>query len=79
MKDRSKIISFTTTCAMLVLMACIGLYYMQYDYDASSYIKAFGYLVMTASSIVALANKPILSSLSSRFPCFVLPKSLFQS
>ena len=54
MKDRSRIISFTTTCAMLVLMACIGLYYMQYDYDAVAYIKAFSYLVMAVSSIVAL-------------------------
>ena len=66
MKDRSKIISFTTACAMLVLMACIGLYYMQYDYDAAAYLKAFGYLVMTVSSIVALiftANEEGMSSL----------------
>ncbi len=54
MKDRSKFISITTTCAMLVLMACIGLYYMQNDYDAVSYIKAFAYLVLTVSSVFAL-------------------------
>lgn len=54
MKDRSRLISITTTCAMLVVMACVGLYYMQYDYDALSYIKAFGYLAMTVSSVFAL-------------------------
>ena len=54
MKDRSRLISITTTCAMLVIMACVGLYYMQYDYNAVAYIKAFGYLAMTASAVFAL-------------------------
>ncbi len=83
MKDRSKIISFTTTCAMLVLMACIGLYYMQYDYDASSYIKAFGYLVMTASSIVVLSftatekGKRDLAFSSLAFSAIMMISSIF--
>lgn len=54
MKDRSRLISITTTCAMLVVMACVGLYYMQYDYNAVSYIKAFGYFVIAVSSVFAL-------------------------
>lgn len=83
MKDRSKIISFTTACAMLVLMACIGLYYMQYDYDAAAYLKAFGYLVMTVSSIVALiftANeegKRDLAFASTAFSAIMLVSMVF--
>ena len=83
MKDRSKIISFTTTCAMLVLMACIGLYYMQYDYDAATYLKAFGYLVMTASSIVALIftakeeGKRDLAFASTAFSAIMLVSMVF--
>ena len=83
MKDRSRLISITTTCAMLVVMACVGLYYMQYDYDATSYIKAFGYLALTASSVLALIflgkeeGKRDLAFASLAFSAIMLASSVF--
>lgn len=54
MKDRSKLISITTTCAVLVVLVCVGLYYLQNNRMDLPYIKAFGYLVATVSSLFAL-------------------------
>ena len=83
MKDTSKLISFTTTCAMLVIMACVGLYYMQYDYDAVAYIKSFAYLVLTVSSVAALVflkntkGKGELAFASLAFSVIMLASSVF--
>lgn len=83
MKDTSKLISITTTCAMLVIMACVGLYYMQYDYDAVSYIKAFAYLVLTVSSAIALVfvknehGRRGLAFASLAFSVIMLASSVF--
>lgn len=80
---KSKLISITTTCAMLVLMACIGLYYMQNDYDAVTYIKAFAYLVIGASSVFALigtakdAEKRDLAFASTAFSVIMFVSAVF--